>query len=186
MKKTLSILVILCAILGVTYKVNAQAPYQHSIGVTLGNMQAFSYKTFVTNHFAIQVDLGTKILCTDGEDFRGLDAWDLELNPNFMYEGNFTAGLYGFVGGGVSLGYSWDVWAPGYYYVHNWDAGKFGINAMLGLEYKLNIPLTLQFDFRPGYGLWFGEDYVDWTGHRRSNTCSYFDWGVNLGVRYAF
>ncbi|MBO4655667.1 MAG: hypothetical protein J5644_08985 [Bacteroidales bacterium] len=163
----------------------AQSPYQHSVGVTLGNMQAFSYKTFVTDHFAIQVDLGTKILCTDGENFKGLDSWDLELNPNFMYEGNFVSGLYGFAGGGVSLGYSWTVWDPGYYFSHLWDAGKFGINAMLGLEYKLNIPLTLQFDFRPGYGLWFGEDYY-YYGHRHSNTVSYFDWSVNAGIRYAF
>ena len=82
----------------------AQAPYKHSIGGTIGSMQAFSYKTFVTDHFAIQVDLGTKITPPDGEDIRGITIWDLELTPNFMYEGNFVAGLYGFAGGGVSLG----------------------------------------------------------------------------------
>lgn len=166
----------------------AQAPYKHSIGGTIGSMQAFSYKTFVTDHFAIQVDLGTKITHTDGENIRGINIWDLELNPNFMYEGNFVAGLYGFAGGGVSLGYSWNGWYPRYhhyvdyyYYTHGWDLGKFGINAILGLEYKLNIPLTLQLDFRPGYGMLFGEEY--W-GH--ANVWNYFDWSLNAGVRYTF
>ena len=184
MKRSFLILVFVTAMFGFCAQANAQAPYQHSIGVTLGNMQALSYKTFVTNHFAIQADFGTKILCTDGEGFRGLNSWDLELNPNFMYEVNFVLGLYGFVGGGVSLGYSWSIVAPGYYNVHNWDAGKFGINAMLGLEYKLNIPLTLQFDFRPGYGLWFAKNYYYNGPH--SNTASYFDWGVNASIRYTF
>lgn len=166
----------------ITFSANAQAPYKHSIGATVGSMQAFSYKTFVTNHFAIQVDLGTKITCTDGENFRGLNIWDLELNPNFMYEGNFVSGLYGFAGGGVSLGYSWNMWNPDfYYYDHTWDVGKFGINAIVGLEYKLNIPLTLQLDFRPGYGLLFGEEY-----YGNVNVLNYFDWSLNAGVRYAF
>ena len=169
----------------------AQAPYKHSIGATVGSMQAFSYKTFVTDHFAIQVDLGTKITHTDGEHVRGINLWDLELNPNFMYEGNFVAGLYGFAGGGVSLGYSWTAWDPRvhstypiyywHYNEHYWDCGKFGINAILGLEYKLNIPLTLQLDFRPGYGMLFGEEY--WG---RANVWNYFDWSLNAGVRYAF
>ncbi len=184
MKKVVSILVILCGLLGFTnHTIHAQAPYQHSIGVTVGNFQAFSYKTFVLDHFAIQVDLGTKILCTDGEDFNGLVSLDLEVNPNFMYEGNFTGGLYGFAGGGVSLGYSWSIWDHRYVGrpdTHNWDVGKFGINAILGLEYKLNIPLTLQFDFRPGYGMWFAE------GYRRNNVVNFFDWSVNAGVRYTF
>ena len=105
-----------------------------------------------------------------------------------MYEGNFIAGLYGFAGGGVSLGYSWNGWYPlyqhhinYYYYTHGWDLGKFGINAILGLEYKLNIPLTLQLDFRPGYGMLFGEEYYGY-----ANVWNYFDWSLNAGVRYAF
>ena len=176
---------VLLAVFSVLFCVSAafaQAPYKHSIGATVGSMQAFSYKTFVTDHFAIQVDLGTKITHTDGENVRGINIWDLELNPNFMYEGNFVSGLYGFAGGGVSLGYSWDAWMPHYhYYSHSWDTGKFGINAILGLEYKLNIPLTLQLDFRPGYGMLFGEEY-----YGNANVWNYFDWSLNAGVRYAF
>ena len=173
----------ICAIFCFVGALNAQAPYKHSIGATLGSMQAFSYKTFVTDHFSIQVDLGTKILLADcsnpGHNYTGVDFWNLELNPNFLYEGNFVSGLYGFAGGGVSLGYSWDCWKPGVYGFHgHWDKGKFGVNAMLGLEYKLNIPLTLQFDFRPGYGMFFNDI--------QNNIWHHFDWSVNAGVRYAF
>ncbi len=58
MKKTIRIIIVL--FLGTMMAANAQAPYKHSIGVTVGSMQAISYKTFPTDHFAIQLDLGTK------------------------------------------------------------------------------------------------------------------------------
>ena len=189
MKRFYSV-VMVALLMSIVFSAHAQAPYKHSIGATVGSMQAFSYKTFVTDHFAIQVDLGTKLTHTDGENVRGINIWDLELNPNFMYEGNFVAGLYGFAGGGVSLGYSWTAWDPRvshshytlywHYNEHYWDVGKFGINAILGLEYKLNIPLTLQLDFRPGYGMLFGEKF--WG----DNVWNYFDWSLNAGIRYAF
>lgn len=172
--------------IGLMGTLNAQAPYKHSIGATVGSMQAISYKTFVTDHFAIQVDLGTKITYTEGDwNVKGLHIYNLELNPNLMYEGNFVAGLYGFAGGGVSLGYCWDIWHQHlfpYDHIHNIDLGKFGINAILGLEYKLNIPLTLQLDFRPGYGMLFGYDYY----YMNNRVWNYFDWSVNAGVRYTF
>ncbi|MCQ2284231.1 MAG: hypothetical protein MJZ57_04960 [Bacteroidales bacterium] len=114
---------------------------------------------------------------TVGEHLSNVNLYDGELNANFMYEGNFTKGLYGFVGGGVSMGYnwnfaSWDYWGGNY---HS-DLGKFGLNAILGLEYKISAPVTFQWDFRPGYGCLFAE-HVD---------IHYFDWSVNLGVRYTF
>lgn len=183
MKKSLLIAVVICLFAGFCGTVKAQAPYKNSIGVTLGTNQAVSYKTFVGNHFGIQVDLGTKITRGAGDHWNA-DIWTLELNPNFMYEGHFTKGLYGFIGGGVSLGYNWNIWHWNLVYDHHGhhygyrteDNGKFGVNAIMGLEYKFNAPVTLQFDFRPGYGLLFHENWH----------CSYFDWGLNLGVRYTF
>ena len=59
--------------------------------------------------------------------------------------------------------------------------GKFGINAILGLEYKLDIPLTLQLDFRPGYGMLFTDEYF-----YGPDVWNYFDWSLNAGVRYTF
>ena len=180
MKKYSKILIAFAILMGVLMNVQAQAPYKKGIGVTVGNMQALSFKTFGGNHFAFQVDLGTKYIVTDGRfrnlNLTGINIWTLELNPNFMYEKNITKGLYLFGGGGLSLGYSWSSYYDYWYYSYRADFGKFGINAIAGLEYKLNIPLTLQIDFRPGYGLLFGEHY----------TWSYFDWNLCAGVRYTF
>ena len=56
--------------------------------------------------------------------------------------------------------------------------GKFGAHSIVGLEYKFDIPLTLQLDVRPGYRFLFNNEV---------NLDHTFDWGmVNFGVRYAF
>ena len=177
MKKKAILFLILVGMMGGAF---AQAPYKHSIGGTVGSLNAFSYKTFLMNHLALQVDLGYKYTL-GATRYGNLNVSSFEVNPNLMYEGHFTKGLYGFIGGGVSLGYSWmwgayDLyWGPVNYH-YRYDYGKFGANGILGLEYKFSIPLTLQFDFRPGYGMLF-DDNVDF---------DYFDWGVNIGVRYTF
>ena len=174
MKKTINILIV--ALLMVTaISTEAQAPYKHSIGVTAGTLEAVSYKTFFSNNFAFQADLGYKYIVTAGHRAHNVAVQSLELNPNFMYEKNITKGLYLFGGGGLSLGYSWSSYYD-WYYSYRADFGKFGINAIAGIEYKFNIPLTLQFDFRPGYGLLFAQH----------STWSYFDWNLCAGVRYTF
>ena len=178
MKKMMKSAVLVLFLMGMAGGVFAQAPYKHSIGATVGNFNAFSYKTFLANHLALQLDLGYKYTIGSTK-YGNMDINSVELNPNLMYEGHFTKGLYGFIGGGVSLGYSWywgvhDVWF--FDTAYRYDYGKFGANGILGLEYKFNIPLTLQLDFRPGYGMLFNED-IDF---------DYFDWSVNFGVRYTF
>ena len=91
MKKHSIIILFIALFSGAFFTANAQAPYKNSFGVTVGNMQALSFKTFGSNHFAFQVDLGTKITCTDGRvknnyTFSGWDIWTLELNPNFIFD----------------------------------------------------------------------------------------------------
>ncbi len=174
MKSLKNIVVIMLCVFGMCQGLQAQAPYKHSIGVTVGNFEALSYKTFLANHLALQLDLGYKYTYA-ADRYGSFYVPTVELNPNLMYEGHFTKGLYGFLGGGVSLGYSW-ITAHAYYVHFHSDYGKFGVNGILGLEYKFNIPLTLQLDFRPGYGMLFDNDV-------RAN---YFDWSANLGVRYTF
>lgn len=175
----------LLMILGFFVAVNAQAPYRHSIGVTGGNLNAFSYKTFFTDHLAFSIDAGykwTHTVATYHEKgtnyaFRhgGFFPTTIEVNPNLMYEAPTNAGgLHWFVGGGVSGGYSWATSYDGYYGYYKYYYGKIGVNAIGGVEYKFNIPLTLQADFRPGFGLMFNKHY----------DIHYFDWGVNVGVRY--
>ena len=176
-KKVLLLMVAVAMICG---SLQAQAPYKHGIGGMVGSFNGFTYKTFFTDHFALEADLGVSIIRTAGEhsDWAGsVDLYTLQLNPNVMYQGHFVAGLYGFAGGGVSLGWNFGPYRYsdfGRTYVR--EIGKFGINAILGLEYKFNIPLALQLDFRPGYGLLFTDD-PGW---------NHFDWNLSLSVRYAF
>ena len=125
MKKNAILFLLLMGMMGGAF---AQAPYKHSIGGTVGSLNAFSYKTFLMNHLALQVDLGYKYTL-GATRYGNLNVSSFEVNPNLMYEGHFTKGLYGFIG-----------------------------------------------DFRPGYGMLF-DDNVDF---------DYFDWGVNIGVRYTF
>lgn len=170
MKKILVFFLCMAVFLGRMTPARAQAPYQHGFGATVGTTQAFSYKTFPCTHFAIQLDLGTKYCYVYGSHL-----WSLELAPNFMYEGHFTAGLYGFAGLGGSIGYNWQP----FYYIDNGTRvsrhnGKGGLNGIFGLEYKFNCPMALQFDFRPGYRCVFHRHFAD---HQ-------FDWGLNFGVRY--
>ena len=193
MKRNRIFLLIAALFVGITFHVNAQAPYKEGVGLTLGTTQAFSYKAFPRNHFAIQVDMGTKYCYVYGSHL-----WSAEVAPNFMYEGHLTKGLYGFVGLGGSIGYNWQ---PFYYiiglepgdpgYVSTPDPSnpnqnsvtrvskhncKAGLNGFFGLEYKFEAPLALQFDFRPGYRCIFSRHFAD---HK-------FDWGLNFGVRYTF
>ena len=181
--------ILLSLLMGMMLTLNAQAPYKHSIGGTLGNMEAFSYKTFLTDNLALSVDAGFKWTTSpatcdiwykgnhDAEHVH-VSPMTIEANPNFMFEAAAgSKGLHWLVGGGISLGYSWFLYND--YYYARYDRrttsyGKFGINAIGGIEYKFSIPLTLQVDFRPGYGLLFREHLA----------VSYFDWAVCVGLRY--
>ncbi len=157
MKKICVILLVL--VMGISFTMNAQAPYKHSVGVTVGSFEAFSYKIFLMDNFALSLDAGFNVW-----------PWSMEVNPNLMYEAPTGAkGLHWFAGGGLSLGYVVGGGYRGYY-----NAGKFGINAIGGIEYKFNIPLTLQADFRPGFGMHFNRD----------NAIPFFDWSFCVGVRY--
>lgn len=176
-KKVLLLMVAVAMIFG---QLQAQAPYKHGIGGVVGSFNGFTYKTFFTDHLALSVDLGNSFIVTAGEYVSNIDLYTLQLNPNLMYQGHFVAGLYGLIGGGVSLGWNW---GPYKYIDDRWvgrrdvrEIGKFGVNAIMGLEYKFNIPLALQLDFRPGYGLLFTDD-PGW---------NHFDWNLSLSVRYAF
>lgn len=85
------------------------------------------------------------------------------------------------IGGGPLLGYNWNVcndYDPHYNYsYYGWgNNAKIGLGMLLGLEYKFDIPLSLQADFRPGYAMLLSGGYFGY----------YFDWGLNLSVRYTF
>lgn len=193
--KKISILFILSVLFaGTFFQTNAQAPYKEGLGATLGTTQALSYKTFFGNHFAIQVDLGSKYCYVYGSHL-----WTVEVAPNFMFQGRLYKGLYGFAGLGGSIGYNgqdclyivgMEPGDPGYnprYDPNNPNSNsitrtsrhncKAGVNGFFGLEYKFEKPIAVQLDFRPGYRCVFAT-------HKFADHM--FDWGLNLGVRYTF
>lgn len=145
------------------YVLSEKFPYKHSLGIVAGNINGISYKTFVRKHFAIELDLaGCEVSIGVPFDFYlGTPV----LNLNFLYQGSLTKGLYGIAGGGINIGY--ELFELG---------GKAGAGALLGLEYVFEKPVSLQFDFRPGYGCVF-DDYHDY---------HFFDWALCLSVRYVF
>lgn len=187
MKKLVKIVSLLSIVVCLTGNAvtHAQSSYNHSIGVTVGTFYGPTYKTFLMEKMALQVDLGVKLNTVS--DWPGV-TWDLELNPNLAYQSNIgNSGLSWFAGGGLSIGYAFArTHRNNSFY---FDFGKFGANAIGGLEYTLSsVPLSLQFDFRPGYGFLFHSEVIDLLGVRtRLNmTEHYFDWTIGLSVRYTF
>lgn len=183
-------IILLTLVMGFSVAVNAQAPYKHSVGGTVGTLEAFSYKTFFTDHLTLDLNAGYKITVgpaayhingITGSYNSTIFPRTIEVNPNLEYESATNkGGLHWFIGGGLSLGYCPNVGIidrslnRGWGYAQtNW--GKFGVNAIGGIEYKFNFPMTLQVDFRPGYGLLFNGS---------KETLSYFDWALCVGVRY--
>ncbi|MDR0363486.1 MAG: hypothetical protein LBH92_00445 [Bacteroidales bacterium] len=163
--------------------VEAQKPYKMGIGATVGSFQGASFKMFLTDNLAFQADLGFKFGSYRYEYYRNVytfsNFWTIEVNPNLVYEGLIkdwnVGGLHWFAGGGISFGYSLTN-----IYISYLDQGspslKFGVNAMGGVEFAFKkIPLTTQIDFRPGYGLLFGD-----------GSKSLFEYSINAGVRYTF
>ncbi len=177
---------------------DVERPYKHSLGIVGGSLNGISYKLFPAPKFSIIFDLGVRLTEAVGAhqyvDFN--NGWwitrsgyyygtpiTLELNVNFMRQGHFVKGLYGMIGGGSSYGWHFGSRNVYYYYTSDYgfysiygSHGKAGWNLFLGLEYVFDAPLSLQVDFRPGFGLLFSPDY----------TAQYFDWALNLSFRYTF
>lgn len=148
--------------------------------------------------------------------------WTLQVAPNFIWQKDLTTFDWGkldfFVGGGLTLGYAkftkgeateYELYEDGkkidsgkYIVKPQLDAedcdkdfGKFGINAIAGLELALtDAPITIGLDFRPGYGLMFsGKEtierefaYIGTETSSYTNTYSFFDWTLAATVRYTF
>ncbi len=170
MKKILSILAV--AIMAIA-TVNAN-PYKLSVGLATGLQYGPSLKVNFTDHLTLINDLTWFInpgtVAGNGNGTMQFGYQGLQDNANIAYEMKLTSGkgidlsFYG--GGGLSLGYA-DIGA---------DAGKFGINALAGIELNMNAPLAVTFDFRPGYALLFVQ----------GGQLHAMDWALTLAVRYTF
>lgn len=215
MKKLFIIVFTLCLV-NQSLSVQAQeGPYKNSIGGIAGSLSGFSYKGFVSKHCALQLDFGAKITGISSFTYypdlesdavvghytnRNLAPLEtIEANFSVMFEGKVAKGFHLFIGGGVSLGMSYNnpignaFLDMSYYNEYNYRnsytypqclyryneyiTGKVGFHNIAGLEYSFNIPLTIQLDARPGSALLF--ETID------DGVCLYLDWSVQLSVRYA-
>lgn len=150
------------------------ADYTHSFGANVGGMMGASYKGFIfgMDNLALQADLGVR-LTEAAVNGGSASLYTFEANPNILYQAtikDFSFGALDWVaGGGVSLGLANNIGET-----HN-PFGKFGINAFGGLELCFtDAPLALGFDFRPGYGLAFDNQFTE----------SFFDWSLGASLRY--
>lgn len=176
----------------------------HEIGIIAGGLNGISYKYWFTENLSLQGDLAVGLTYHKyleyqesqqyynysynyyWERWKTIDAYyrfpsifDFTLNPNVAYNFALPKNFYFYVGGGVSLGFLSNLHSmkrsANAEYKERVIMGKFGINAMIGTEYIFgNIPLSLAFDFRPGYGLAFGY----------GNEQNYFDWKIAVSLRY--
>lgn len=140
-------------------------PYHHSLGLSMGSFDGLSWKVLVKERFAVQTDFGVHLTAFDA--LYGT----FVINPNFMFQGtmfsNDVCDIDFNAGGGLSFGFGSILSA-------NYFGGAFGLNAIAGVEFAFNrAPLALSFDFRPGFGMLFDSDVYP-----------YFDWGLNLGLRF--
>lgn len=141
-------------------------------------------------------DNGQKTTYKDNQDW--LHYWTFEANPKLLYQGEIHNWNFGsiswFAGAGLSVGMMkatvWtdvdDFWG-GTTRVSGTTKllGKFGFGTIGGAELHFNnIPLAVNLDFRPGYGLGFRHDKennVDVT-----SLLHFFDWGLVATARYCF
>ena len=186
MKKLTLILIASTLLCFSNQKTTAQAPYKASIGGMLSplipvmGVAGFSVKSFCTDYFAFETDIYLKMMFTgdlkDGVAFYS----SYVANINFIYQKKLkekeNSNLFWFMGGGVSLGFT---------FIGN---AKFGTNAIMGLEYVfLKKPLAIQMDLRPGYGILFSSYSRingDWIPNK--NPWSHFDWYLGWTFRYTF
>ena len=170
--------------------------YKASFGVNVGSFNGLSYKGFLTDNLALQVDLGVNLEGTIGQvdwysggsiigGTNGTQTfYTCEVNPNLMYQAeisSFGAGTISwFAGGGLNAGMMNNLDIKKSHPIFKW-----GVNAIGGIELKLaNAPLALSLDFRPGYGM--STQNISTAGISATAVNSFFDWKAVVGIRYVF
>ena len=176
--------------------------YTHSIGIAVGSSYGLAYKYFFKDNWALKVDATDNFYRSISPLFMNFD-----FNPNVVFQLPLkafkTCRLDFFAGGGTTFGYDfiYKEWQDyhscveygGFVNYYLWDeTGSFvwGINGIFGLEINLSIPMSIEFDLRPGYGLFAGnfrgycyycKNYLhDYTAN------SFFDWSLNATISYKF
>ena len=143
--------------------------YQHSLGIVGGLGIGVQYKGMVADNVTVMEELGYFINPNGGTGFgyaAFLNNTIVAYQDNILEEDGVKLDWY--AGGQLKIGYG--------------ASGVFGFGAAAGVEANMtNAPISLSFDFRPGYGLLFGNN-----GAGGTTTAHLFDYSLNLGVRYTF
>ncbi len=195
--------------------------YQHGIGLSVGTFYGISYKGFIfpIEELALQVDAGIRTFATGGTaiyrsqasegaswkqttlDFNRMGAYDLEVNPNILYQRPFATKDWGtvswYAGGGTSIGFiredtkallddgTWAFLGDDELLRGKRMRGKFGLNAIGGIEMHFTgAPLSLSIDFRPGYGFSWARETEHYP--KRKMYTHFFDWECSIALRYCF
>lgn len=163
---------IFLAVVVALFSINAMA--QHEIGAVVGGMNGASYKYWFNDAFALQADLAVGLTQAAFKN-HSAGMYDFTINPNAEYHWALPVeNLKIYAGGGINFGLCNGLETAAWGY--NTVSGKFGINAITGLQYDLaSVPLALAFDFRPSYGMSFDGN---------NNTSHFFDWKIAFAVRY--
>lgn len=201
--------------------------YKHGIGIVAGSLNGLSYKKMVNENLAFQADLAIGLLTTRGQAYiiynnelfedndmfdskinktnsyisKTINIWSIQFQPNLYHQKNIInanwGNIAGFIGGGITLGYSKDLYPELSQNLFHYDDyyAKVGANIITGIEFIFKkIPFTLGIDFRPGLGMLITGNKIliqkepGDSGVEFSNTIIYpmFDWGLAMSFRYAF
>ena len=173
--------------------------YTHSVGIAVGSSYGLAYKYFFKDNWALKVDITDNVY----KMFENIPFENFDFNPNVLYQMPIktfkTCRLDFFAGGGTTFGWATcnHSWHSEHYGCRNSGFSDYersfvwGLNGILGLEVNLAIPMTIEFDFRPGYGLYAGDFYdscrnYDCNFSAHSWGGSFFDWSVNATISYKF
>ena len=163
--------------------------YKHSVGLNIGWLDGLSMKFNVGENLYLQTDIGGSFhanpLCFIHDALGGPVIYtDLGVQLNVFYENRFPkrSNAYWIVGGGMSFGKDCteSIKSPNY---------KTGADVMLGIEWKFNIPLSIQLDTRQGYGVIFAPTKVANDNKDllySKNPWQFYDYSFVFSVRYCF
>lgn len=186
---------IICVFSGVSAQSHIQGAdtsnidtHKHSVGVNVGWLDGLSLKFNFGNNIYLLTDFGFSFHANPfffiHETFGG--PWlyaDFGVQLNLIYENRFSnsRNTFWFAGGGVSFGKECTESFKSPYM-------KTGVKVMLGIEWKLDIPLSLQLDTRQGYGVIFTQTNNDVEKHLilSNGSMHFFDYSFVFSVRYHF
>lgn len=154
MKKSFLFSIIFLAIVSA----KAQAPYQKAIGIKFPQGLTVSYKNFISEKTLIELQAG---FVTDA--FRAAGLYEF-----YFYNLGKVNGLGWYVGPGVH----YQIYKNNYQKENNIKS-EFGIDGIIGLDYKFNnLPINVSADWQPSITL------VGNSGGSVSNG--------GIGIRYTF